>query len=254
MYTTISMTVLAIFLLVPSPSFAQLSKVKAPTGNVNYVQHTFNAKDGSKINYWFMSPTTIEEGTKYPLVLTLHGGGGNTEAATVLGSDTLRKEFPCFVMAPAVTSSTSNWASPRGYNKKNRKEMLPVVLEAVDTLMKKYPIAADRIYVTGQSMGAVGTFGAISLRPDFFAAAIPVAGGWDPEDAIKMKHIAIWVFHGDQDKTVNVDYSRNMVDAIKKAGGTPKYTEYKGVGHNSWTKTYESAEVWKWLFAQRHKH
>ena len=51
--------------------------------------------------------------------------------------------------------------------------MLPAALEALDALIKKHPIDTERIYVTGQSMGGVGTFGAISLRPNFFAAAVP---------------------------------------------------------------------------------
>jgi predicted peptidase len=42
-----------------------------------------------------------------------------------------------------------------------------------------------------------------------------------------------------------------MVDAIKKAGGSPKYTEYEGVGRNSWSKAYGSRETWKWLFQQK---
>ncbi len=100
-------------------------------------------------------------------------------------------------------------------------------------------------------MGGAGTFGAMSLRPDIFAAAIPVAGGWDPKDAGKMNNIAIWVFHGDKDKVVPTDYSRTMVEAIKKAGGSPKYTEYEGVGHNSWSKAYASPETWEWLFQQK---
>ena len=66
--------------------------------------------------------------------------------------------------------------------------------------------------------------------------------------------IAIWIFHGDKDKTVPTDYSRAMVDAIKIAGGSPKYTEYEGVGHNSWSKAYASLETWKWLFKQKRNH
>ena len=128
--------------------------------------------------------------------------------------------------------------------------MLPSALEAMAAFIEKHPIDPDRVYVTGQSMGGAGTFGAMFLRPDAFAAAIPVAGRWDPKDAGKMKNIAIGVFHGDQDKVVPTDYSRAMVDAIRKAGGSPKYTEYEGVGHNSWSETYASPETWKWLFQQ----
>ena len=128
--------------------------------------------------------------------------------------------------------------------------MLPIALEAMDAFMKSHPVDRNRVYVTGQSMGGIGTFGALALRADTFAAAIPIAGGWDPKDAGKMKNVPIWVFHGDQDKRVPTQYSRDMVDAITKAGGKPKYTEYEGVGHDSWTTTYSAAETWDWLFKQ----
>ncbi len=251
----ITSIILAIVCLVSSPSYAQRAKAKVPTGNKHYVKHTFKAKDGTVINYWFMSPAKIHEGRKYPLVLALHGRGGSTMAATELGSDTLRNTFPCFVIAPASTAG-GHWALPPGFGKntkkmKNTKAMLPAALQAMDVLIKKHPIDSDRVYVTGQSMGGAGTFGAMSLRPDAFAAAIPIAGGWDPKDANKMKHIPIWVFHGDKDKTVPTDYSRTMVAAIKKAGGSPKYTEYEGVGHNSRSKAYAAPETWNWLFKQK---
>ena len=117
--------------------------------------------------------------------------------------------------------------------------------------IEKHTIDSERVYETGQSMGGAGTFGAMFVRPNIFAAVIPVCGGWDPKDADKMKDIAIWIFHGDMDKVVPTDYSRNMVEAIKKAGGSPKYTEYEGVGHNSWSQTYASPETWEWLFQQK---
>ena len=246
---------LAILCFVASQVYAQRAPAEVPTGNnKHFVKHAFEAKDGTGINYWLMSPEKMEEGRIYPLVLALHGRGGSTSAAVKLGSDSLRNKFPCFVLATASTTE-GHWLRPSAYrrNNKNTKAMLPAALEAVDLLIKEHPIDASRIYVTGQSMGGAGTFGALFLRPDFFAAAIPVAGGWDPGDADRMKHIPIWVFHGDQDNVVPPDYSRNMVAAIKKAGGSPKYTEYEGVRHNSWSKAYSAPETWEWLFAQKRK-
>ncbi|MDE0863705.1 MAG: prolyl oligopeptidase family serine peptidase [Rubripirellula sp.] len=254
MRTVNPLAVFALILLAAAPSHAQRNKAKTPTSNSNYVKDSFTAKDGTSIDYWVMAPEKIEQGRTYPLVLALHGRGGSTVAATELGSHTLRKEFPCFVIAPFSTAD-GHWALPAdfGKRKKNTKAMLPAALEAMDAFMDSQPINPDRVYVTGQSMGGAGTFGALALRPDTFAAAIPVAGGWDPQDAAKMKKVAMWVFHGDQDKSVPTEYSRNMVDAIKKAGGMPKYTEYKGVGHNSWTRTYSASETWNWLFKQKRK-
>ena len=48
-----------------------------------------------------------------------------------------------------------------------------------------------------------------------------------------------------------VERSRDMIAAVKKAGGKPEYTEYKGVGHDSWTRTYKNGEVLDWLFKQK---
>ena len=68
-----------------------------------------------------------------------------------------------------------------------------------------------------------------------------------------MAAMPVWAFHGGDDKTVPVHFSRDLTAAITKAGGTAKYTEYPGVGHDSWTKACDEAEMWQWLFAQRKK-
>ncbi len=229
---------------------AQSAEVSSPTQSPRYERQEFKAQDGTQLSFWLMKPGSLTEGKKYPLVLALHGRGGNSAAAAELAGSELRKEYPCFVMAPAVTRQQV-WAVPGGFRQLPGQQMLTVVLEALEKVKADYPIDADRVYVTGQSMGGFGSFGAIAVSPETFAAAIPICGGWDPKDAAKMKTVPIWVFHGDMDTTVPVERSRTMVEAIKAAGGSPRYTEYPGVGHNSWSKTYASADTWKWLFSQR---
>jgi predicted peptidase len=162
----------------------------------------------------------------------------------------MRKKYRCFVMAPAVSRSAV-WSLPKGFQKLRGAQRLPVVLEALDAVLQEHPVDPARVYVTGQSMGGFGTFGAIAVSPQTFAAAMPVCGGWDTADAEKMKSVPLWVFHGEADGTVPADRSRRMVEAIKQAGGSPEYTEYPGVGHNSWSKTYASPLTWEWLFDQR---
>ncbi len=67
----------------------------------------------------------------------------------------------------------------------------------------------------------------------------------------KLAKLPIWAFHGDADPLVPVERPRDMIAAIKKAGGEPKYTEYKGVGHDAWTPTYRDNKVLDWLFEQK---
>ena len=99
-------------------------------------------------------------------------------------------------------------------------------------------------------MGGFGTWDIIAKKPDLFAAAAPICGGGEEASAEKIKKIPIWCFHGDKDPAVPVVRSRTMIAAIEKAGGKPKYTEYPGVGHDSWTATYKNPEFMKWLFSQ----
>jgi predicted peptidase len=89
------------------------------------------------------------------------------------------------------------------------------------------------------------------MHPDMFAAAMPLCGAGNPELASRVTHIPVWAFHGDADRNVPVTGSRNMIEAIKKAGGEPKYNEFAGVGHNVWPEVEKTEGVIDWLFAQR---
>ena len=152
----------------------------------------------------------------------------------------MRGKYPCFIIAPTV-SKQGSW----------KGESMDDVLELVGKLLKKLPIDPGRVYVTGQSMGGGGTYEAMARKPELFAAGVPVCGGNKVSNAKKMASIAIWVFHGEKDRVVPVERGREMVEAIRKAGGKPRYSELPGVRHNSWTPAYKNQELWKWLFAQK---
>ena len=203
-----------------------------------------------EIRYGWMAPKTIEPGKKYPLVVCLHGRGGNTHAADVLAGDAMREKYPAFVIAPEC-NQPNWWAGTAALGRGEHPEKLPHVIAAVRAILEKEPIDPARVYVTGQSMGGVGSWSAAARHPELFAAAVPVCGAWSVEDAPMMIAVPIWAFHGAEDGTVPVKFSRELTAAVTNAGGTAKYTEYEGVGHGSWDKAYADQEMWKWMFAQR---
>jgi predicted peptidase len=131
---------------------------------------------------------------------------------------------------------------------------MKLLLGLIDSLEKTLPIDKSRIYVTGLSMGGYGTWDLISRRPERFAAAVPVCGGGDEGQAANAAKVPVWAFHGGKDGVVIPERSRNMVEALKTAGATPKYTEYPEVGHDSWNKAYADPEMMKWLFSQKRKN
>ncbi len=103
------------------------------------------------------------------------------------------------------------------------------------------------------------TWMSIIERPNRFAAAVPVCAaswfaGMDPAArGEKFAQFPLWIFHGDADTVVPVALSRKIVQALRDAGGNPKYTEHPGVEHDSWTATYRDPELIEWLFAQSRK-
>ncbi|MBO94951.1 MAG: phospholipase [Opitutales bacterium] len=221
-----------------------------------YEKRSFEDEDGQKLLYRLLKPPSLEKGKKYPVLVCLHGSGGRgkdnrknlsgTRASQVIANPKMVKKFPCFAFVPQCPPEGS-WSPRRGEN----QDYIPVALAVLDALMKEFEEAIDpgRIYVTGQSMGGAGTYNMLSSRPGFFAAGAPVCGGWKLEDAPKLARSPIWIFHGANDRIVPTKYSRELHVALKQARAVVKYTEYPGVGHNSWTKAYADPEFWDWMFS-----
>ena len=99
------------------------------------------------------------------------------------------------------------------------------------------------------------------------AAGSPICGGilvpdmaraQSPDDSAPYTEAAkkiggktpVWIFHGGDDPVVPVTESRRMNDAMKALGGEEHYTEYPGVGHNSWDNAYAEAELLSWMLSK----
>jgi len=121
----------------------------------------------------------------------------------------------------------------------------------LESKVKSMPIDRNRIYITGLSMGGYGTWDAISRKPNYFTAALPLCGGADVKQASKLLKLPIWTIHGDKDRAIPVSRSRDIVKALKDAGGKITYTEHPGAGHNIWSRTYSDKKVLDWLFSQK---
>ncbi len=182
----------------------------------------------------------------YPLVIYLHGRGGDVmtpeqpgEARTFSEEDSYRKRS-CFIIAPQCPKEQS-WDGANA----------DAVIDIIEDLTKHLAIDKKRIYLTGYSMGGYGTFHLLAQEPKLFAAGVPIAGGGDPIRAELFKKVPVWVFHGAKDPTVKPEQSQRMVKALEDARGTVKYTEYPDGDHGIVGRVYADPKLHEWLFEQK---
>lgn len=241
---------------------AQNQATPAPDNRERFEARTFERGD-LKLSYRLLKPKVYEAAKNYPLVIFLHGAGerGDDNAKQLVhgmndfASDEVMAKHPAFVIAPQCPAE-QQWGGINRLAKVDTPDgklapALEATLQVAEALQKEFSIDGQRVYITGLSMGGYGSWRALEVHPDRFAAAAIICGGGNAAAAASFKHVPIWAFHGADDKTVPATESQKMIEALRAAGGEPKYTEYPGVGHNSWAVTYANPELYAWLFAQR---
>lgn len=227
--------------------------------------------NGDTLPYRIMYPVDFDAAKQYPLLLILHGSGergSNNEAQLVHGSDLFadpenREKFPAIVIFPQCPAE-DYWASvERTLDEKGKRQFgfsgefepthaMTLLISLLEEFREKPWVDLDRLYVGGLSMGGMGTFELLALRPDWFAAAFPICGGGDPASVTKYAgKTPLWIFHGEVDDVVPVSNSIEMADAINKAGGNARLTIYPNVGHDSWTPAFKEPELLLWISEQK---
>ena len=230
-----------------------------------YASSTWKSPTEGTFLYRHSLPAKMEKGMKYPLLVFFHGAGGRGEdnkkqlldarGLENFEKNKIRTKFKSHVFAGQVPKG-ERWVNVHwsllGHKMPEISDSMRMAFEALDAYIQdpKNQVDSKRIYVMGLSMGGYGTWDAIQRRPDFFAAAVPICGGGDKSLAPKLVNIPIWAWHGDKDSVITPSRSRDMINAISKAGGSPKYSEIEGRGHNSWVDCWNTDELWKWLYSQ----
>ncbi|WP_329905082.1 prolyl oligopeptidase family serine peptidase [Porphyromonas pogonae] len=257
-----SVFLLVILLLGISASQAQYKE---------YDSHIYLSKQGDSLLYRQLNPQKITKGTKYPLVLFLHGAGERgsdnvsqlRNGAMMFTNPINREHYPCFVIFPQCPT-TQYWPAPKRPD--NFKEGNPFPLNAeitkplglakelLDSIVRTEPIDTDRIYIVGISMGGMGTMDMVCRFPDVFAAAIPICGGVNTKrlDALSSK-TGFRIFHGDADTVIPVEFSREAYLILKAKRMEVEYFEFAGAGHACWDQAFNKEDFMSWLFQHKRR-
>ena len=219
---------------------------------------------GTEYKYQVFVPDNWTKKTKWPVILFLHGAGERgddgliqTEVGIGTAIRRYRSRFPAVIVMPQCRRNDW-WAE---------SNMADVAMATLAQAQKEFHGDPTRIYLTGLSMGGYGTWYLAGKYPGKFAAIVPICGGVLVPDMARQQsaddnapyteaakkiggQTPVWIFHGGDDPVVPVTESRRMNDAMKALGGEVHYTEYPGVGHNSWEKAYAETELLTWMLSK----
>jgi len=187
-------------------------------------------------------PRAYDPAKAWPLVVFLHGSGesgadGQKVIAQGIGRDIAwhAERWPCLVLMPQKPDQRQ-WET-----------FDSEVVAAIVGARLAYNVDPDRISLTGLSQGGHGTWSLATTYPGLWCALAPVCGYPEPltSDAIAagVGGSPVWCFHGGRDDVVVPARSEGVIEALRKAGNTVKFTLYPDANHNSWDRAYAEAEL-----------
>jgi dienelactone hydrolase len=226
------------------------------------------------MQYMVLLPDGYDPSVKYPTTLYLHAlDNGNpgpeflqTQIDSYFNTAQFRTDHPSIIVAPVLdqTADTSgetiNWGGVSAADTDGETN----AIAALQQVMSQYSVDPSRVYVTGNSMGGIGTedmltkFNAYTgTQGKIFAAGLALAGadyGQDPNTmASVLQDVPYMAIHGAQDTQVPLTTDQTVYAAIHAAGGKMIYNENPNLGHDVWdtyyTQTGQDSPL-SWLYSQ----
>jgi glucose/arabinose dehydrogenase len=256
---------------------------------------------GQPFHYDFLLPADYSTTNKYPLIFYEHEdcegdnwyyGGGDPLQLVGAGmmefdsfnTDYYRQNYPSIVIVPyadqqgGCNDTVYNFG---GYGDTPGSDPNEQAVAALaQYFMQNYPVNPNKVYVTGDSLGGIGSW---ALALDYntvngtvghvFTAFMPFAGviergGFSQSDGQRMASVPIFAVSGAGDTTSRVqDWNEPLWQLLAGNGNYPPapgaqagstqfhYLEDPGLGHDVWN-TYRdftnpnAVTLYNWLFSQ----
>lgn len=213
-------------------------------------------------------PEGFDKNKEYPLVMFLHGDGGNgltpenirIGGEAVIARRAILEGEDCIVIVPAAPS---RWLSVPN----DKKVVYPYLDYAMEDATAERPLILaetlldecigssfvddDRVYLLGYSRGTMGSLYLLSKTPEKFAAVVVCCGASDVDSAYKYREVPLWMFMGDADELVDYEREKAVFDAYALAGGEGTFTRCYGAGHGLTSFLNTEEGIIEWLFSQK---
>ncbi len=255
---------------------AVLRAAEDGSGETGFVNLRFMVEDVQRTAALYVPPG-YDRSKEWPLIVFLHGGGGNGDNAGNALTERFNRQslvkairqhperFPALVAFPRCPTGKI-WApipadpvqSPWRLSRHGRQPIPDAeehITAVIDAVIAGFAVAEHRVIVTGHSMGGEGSTRYAARHAERIAAVAPSAGSAVVvlEDAPRLAKMGVWLFQGETDNISTAPLARRMIAAIRAEGGEPRYTEYEGVGHNMSRLVYQDPKAIEWMPEQRRR-
>jgi predicted peptidase len=238
-----------------SAQLAQQPQTKGAKGDQE--RHYYFEAAKQEMPYHLIVPQKYDGKTKMPLVVALHGYGGNQDYFSVLVKSLpeLCEQYGFIFVAP-MGYSTGGWygaplSIPGNQPRSGGKQPPPStqtpeealrdrglseadVMDVVALVEKEYNIDSNRTFLMGHSMGGMGTYFLGQKHAGKWAAIAPMSGTMAGVDyhLDRLVKVPILVSVGSTE-TATAENARAQIETMKKMGMTTAYVEIDGGTHMS---------------------
>lgn len=250
------------------------SQWQMPGATGDQQRHYYFANAKEEMPYRLLVPENYDPARKYPLVVALHGYGGNQDYFfnSVRNLRQLSDSHGFIFVAP-MGYTTSGWygaplsvpgnapranvppvpAKPPAEERRERDLSEMDVMNVLAIVRKEYNIDPSRIYLMGHSMGGMGAWFLGQKYADTWAAIAPMSGTLDGVDYSldRLQRIPVMLSVGSTE-TATVEACKAQIAAMEKLGMNTVYVEIEGATHGSMI-ALALPQVFDFL-AQQRKH
>jgi predicted peptidase len=228
----------------------------------------FTASNDVKLMYRLLKPVGVNTETKQklPLIVMMHGSGqigmDNEKhlgwLARSWAHPDIQQRFLAYVLVPQLPARGADYAPTKddGEQLSFARPPLEAVMQLVEKTISQHAIDRGRVYIVGFSMGASGAWNALTLRPNLFAAAVPISGvAPDRKFANVIANTPVMIVHGNADNDNPIASDRAMFAALSASpNASVQFKEYDGLNHTVPADMVFATGWREWMFAQQRKN